>query len=89
MGREHIEKALSEIFVFRFSKDFLGNRDIQQMKLLGKSLSIPARELLHVYYDVKRMFSISIPEEDIAKGRFDTFSNIVDIICKQLDASEK
>jgi acyl carrier protein len=52
------------------------------MKLLGKS-GIPARELLHVYFDVKRTFEITIPEDDVANGRFDTFSHIADIITEQ------
>ena len=88
MSREHIEKMLSDIFIKRFSIDYLENADKQQMKLLGKS-GIPARELLHVYFDVKTNFGISIPEDDIADGRFDTFEHIVDIICEQLAAATR
>jgi len=58
------------------------------MKLLSKTLGIPAREMLHVYFDVKQVFRITIPEVDIAEGRFDTFSHIVDIIEEQLANEE-
>ena len=44
--------------------------------------------MLHVYFDVKQVFRITIPEVDIAEGRFDTFSHIVDIIEEQLANEE-
>ena len=83
MNRYEIEEKMSSIFMKRFSMSFLSNPEMKEMKLLGKS-GIPARELLHVYFDVKRDFGISIPEEDVAEGRFDTYTHIVDIIAKQL-----
>jgi len=67
----------------RFLLDFSHNQEMKEEKILGKS-GIPARELLHVYFDVKETFNISIPEEDIANGNFDTFAHIADIIEKQL-----
>ena len=79
MYRHEIEKKLAEIFMQRFAGDFAEKPEMQHMKLLGKS-GIPARELLHVYFDVQHVFSISIPEKDVAEGRFDTFDHIVDII---------
>ena len=83
MRRIDIEKNLADIFMKRFSLDFLSDTEMRKMKLLGKS-GIPARELLHVYFDVKNIFGISIPEEEVAGGRFDTFAHITDIIEKQL-----
>ena len=83
MQRIEIEKCLSGIFTKRFSLDFLLHTEMKEMKLLGKN-GIPARELLHVYFDVKNIFGISIPEDDVASGRFDTFEHIVDIICEQM-----
>jgi len=80
MQRSEIEKRLAELFIERYSVDFSQN---SEMKLLSKS-GIPARELLHIYFDVKGVFDISIPEEDILKGRFDTFEHIVDIVCEQM-----
>ena len=82
MYRQEVEKELADIFKKRFMMDFLRNPEKKEMKLLSKS-GIPARELLHVYFDVKGIFNISIPEDDVANGRFDTFIHIVDIICEQ------
>jgi len=81
MQRSEIESKLCSIFAKRFSMNFIENTE---MKLLGKS-GIPARELLHVYFDVKNTFGISIPEDDIVAGKFDTFTHIVDIIYEQLN----
>lgn len=83
MHRLEIEKNLAVIFMRRFSIDFLHQPDMKEMKLLSKS-GIPARELLHVYFDVKNIFGIQIPEDDVVKGRFDTFEHITDIIEEQL-----
>ena len=83
MNRHEIEKKLSDIFIKRFSKNVLSKPEMKKMKVLGKA-GIPARELLHVYFDVKNIFGISIPEDDVVKGRFDTFEHIVDIICEQM-----
>jgi len=83
MHRNEIERKLSDIFIRRFSIDFLRNPEIKRMKLLSKD-GIPARELLHVYFDVKNTFDISIPEDDVAGGRFDTFAHITDIVDEQL-----
>ena len=83
MCRMSIEEELARIFMQRFTLDLLNQPETKNFKLLGK-LGLPARELLHVYFDVKRVFGILIPEDDVADGRFDTFANIADIICEQI-----
>jgi acyl carrier protein len=87
MFRHEVEVKLAEVFTRRFSLDFLNNPEMKEMKLLGKS-GIPARELLHVFFDVKNIFDISIPEDDVATGRFDTFVHITDIICEQMSVEQ-
>ena len=84
MCRYEIEKKLADVFIQRFSINFLGNPEMKTMKLLSKD-GIPACELLHVYFDVKKTFGISIPEDAVAAGRFDTFAHIVDVIWEQLN----
>jgi len=84
MNRIEVEKTLADVFNKRFSLDFLNNPKMKEMKLLSRA-GIPARELLHVYFDVKDIFNITVPEEDIDCGRFDTFINITNIICEQLE----
>lgn len=87
MCKDEIENKLAGIFLRRFSMDFLQTPEIKEMKLLSKS-GIPARELLHVYFDVKNVFGISIPEADVARGYFDTFAHIVDIIYEQMPSQD-
>ncbi len=82
MNRQEIENTLADLFMKRFSIDFLKCPEMQSMKLLSKS-GIPAREMLHVYFDIKHLFNISIPEKHITEGRFDTFTHIVDIVWEQ------
>ena len=82
MCRQIVENKLAEIFMSRYSINFLGKPGIKSRKLLNMT-EIPARELLHVYFDVKDSFNIEIPENDVVNGRFDTFEHIVDIIIEQ------
>ena len=83
MYRHEVEERLSRIFIKRSSINFLREPEKRSLKLLSRS-GIPARELLHVYFDVKKAFNVLIPEDDVAGGRFDTFDNIVELIYEQL-----
>lgn len=73
---------LSEIEV-----DFL-KEDIFDQQLLGPTFNFRARNLLYLFFEVEREFSVSIPEEDIANGKFSTLNNIVDIILRQTEKSD-
>ena len=53
---------------------------LQEESLLGPKIRMPARELLHVFFDVEKSFEIRISESDIAKGRFKSFTDIWTII---------
>lgn len=84
MHRAEIEEKLATIFINRFAMDFINNPDMKEMKILSKN-GIPARELLHVYYDVKKTYGITIPEEEIVNRKFDSFNNIVGVIERQFE----
>lgn len=62
---------------------------LQEESLLGPKIRMPARELLHVFFDIEKSFEIMILESDIVKGQFKSFTDIWEIIeknhipCKQ------
>ncbi len=57
---------------------------LQNDNFLGDKINFAPRDLLILFYEIEKEFSISIPESDIINGKFDTFNNIVEIIKKQV-----
>ena len=83
MKRE-INEKLTEILIRRSGIDFSEKTELKNEKLLGMKIGLPARELLHIYFDIERIFNIGIPEEEIVAGNFDTFEHISEIVERQL-----
>ncbi|WP_313563152.1 peptide maturation system acyl carrier-related protein [Ruminiclostridium cellobioparum] len=52
--------------------------------LLYKEIGLEARDLLYLFFDIEKEYNITIPEEVIVDGKFNTFNKIVEIIHNQL-----
>lgn len=77
-----IDKALQEIFFQR-----IGVRICDEAKnkmLLGGEIQCPIRELILVLYDVENVFKISIGENELLQGDFDTYNHIYSLVQKKL-----
>ncbi len=84
-----IKEDLIKIFKNRFDIDFNKlEKDSFSQKLLGKELRLSARDLLYIYFDAMNEFNITIPQEEIAQGKFTTFDGIFEIILKQMNQKE-
>lgn len=79
-----MEKRLYEILEKRSGIRFMENPKLCREKLLGRKIKMPARELLNVFFDVEQEFGITIPEEEILKGHFDTAEDVMEIIKRRL-----
>jgi peptide maturation system acyl carrier-related protein len=80
---DNISETLKRIIQNRYNitiKDDMGNKN-----LLGKDLRIGPGELLYLYFDIEREFSINIPQAAIISDKFNTFNNIVQIIRDELN----
>lgn len=84
MERNETERILSQIMKKRSGVDFLKEQQLQNEKLFGYKIRMPARELLYAYLDIENTFQIQIPETVVANGSFDTFSHIFQIVTEQL-----
>lgn len=80
--KEKIDFKLSEIFRQITGIDFRENMDLKNQKLLGKSIGLTARELVHLYYMIEEQFGIEIGEEIILDGKFDIYNNILEATSK-------
>lgn len=79
-----VYNKLMGIFKYRFDMDFGSMEEAgPDEKLLGKKLKLKPRDLLYLFFDIEKEFGIVIPEQEIHKGNFDTFNNIVRIISSQ------
>ena len=52
--------------------------------LLGPRFRVPARELLHILFDIEGEFSITVTPEDLSGFQFTSIDNIVSIVIKHL-----
>lgn len=80
-----IEK-LKKIFKDRFSIHLnqFGDDSLDK-NLLSHEMGLSARDLVYIFFDVEKEFEITIPQNYIAEGRFNTFNNILDIIKRLKD----
>ncbi len=88
MCRE-IEERLKKLFRVRLNIDFdKYDRSFLGKLLLGREICMTPRDLLYVFFDVEKEFEVKIPQSDIVSGKFITFNNIYEIICRQLETGK-
>ncbi len=82
---DKIKEGLLKIFNQRFNIDFTKwDKDYYTKNLLGEEIQLSARDLLYIFFDVKNRFNITIPQEDIANGKFSTFEGIFEVVESQV-----
>lgn len=92
MNKNEVRVKLNEIFKNVTNVDFLNNaiiNNIQDVKLFAKSIDLNPRYLVYIFFEIQKKFGIKIPQEDIVEGRFATFNDIQQCICKQLNCVEE
>ncbi|SHK27219.1 acyl carrier protein [Clostridium cavendishii DSM 21758] len=88
--RDRVYDTLKNIFMQRFSIDIVQQEGkFLDKHLLGWDIGLSARDLLYLYFDIEKEFGVTIPEDDIAEGKFTTFNNIVEMLCNIFEKSSK
>jgi len=84
-----IEDQLKTILhnLFEIDPEFI-NDDMFNQPLLGSMFKFQARNLLYLLIEIEKRFNISIPEEDIVNGKFNTLNSIADVILCQIEKSD-
>ncbi|QNU67328.1 peptide maturation system acyl carrier-related protein [Ruminiclostridium herbifermentans] len=79
-----VKAGLFRIFKDRFNINLneLGEEYFEK-SILGKDFQLSARDLLYIYFDIKKEFNIIIPEEDIASGKFSTLKGLIEMVANQ------
>lgn len=79
------EKKINEIFMRYSGIDFIANQDDMDKKLMGIELGIAPRTLVYIYCKIEEELGVSIPVKEVVDGKFDTFSNICNVVVKNQD----
>lgn len=75
-----VEKIVYDIFTKRTGIDFEKNHMLRDAPLFGEEIQLLARDLLLIYSDIEATLKVSIPKNEILKGNFNTFENILRIV---------
>ncbi len=84
MNGNNIQMTVAKILEKRSGINFIEHPELQDKKILGSQIGMPARELLHIYFDIEHEFEIKISERDIVSGNFDTLNHIIEIVKNEL-----
>jgi peptide maturation system acyl carrier-related protein len=82
---EEIRNRLSKIFKTRFNLDLdSSDESLRDKPLLGAEIRLAPRDLLYLFLDIEKEFTITIPEQEVVAGKFNSINNIIAIISSQL-----
>jgi acyl carrier protein len=83
--RDMVKEKVLNLFEERFQVNTKHYKEgFCDEELLGKYMRLNGRDLVYLFFDVEKNFDITIPQEDLINGSFNTLNHIIDIICKQL-----
>ncbi len=83
----NIFSRINEIFIDALDMDLnnYNKRDYED-PLLGNKFRLEPRDLLYLFFEIEKKFGITIPEQAVMEGKFDSIKNIYDIVYNQLHA---
>lgn len=83
---------VSELIILlkdKFKVDFSDRwEDVKDKHLLGYTMGMRPRHLVYLFFEIEKVFGITISEKYIIGGNFSTFASIVQIIHNELESKE-
>ena len=79
-----IIEIFSNIMKMLTGIEFERQTELKTEKLLGGRINLKARDLLVVLDNIENAFSVSISEESICDGQFDTYDHILELLFQSL-----
>jgi peptide maturation system acyl carrier-related protein len=80
-----IRNRLNGIIKVKFNLDLDDTgQNLSDSHLLSKEINLAPRDLLYLFSDIEKEFAITIPEQEVVAGNFNSFNNIVTIIHQRL-----
>ncbi len=87
--KENIAEAFAEILKELTNTDFEMNPFLRGEKLLGEKIGLKARDLVVLLYRTEEVFEVSIPDDFICEGNFDTYDHILELLFQLLENQSK
>lgn len=85
LSEENIKDAILNIIYEKFGVKFDRNDvDSLNINLLNEKTKLKARDLLVLFYELEKCYSLEIPVESVIKGEFKSISSISNIIYSHL-----
>ncbi len=81
--KEELVVELNGIFKQRIGIDFTKKTELKNTSLFGDVLRIPVREVVIIFLIVENKFNVTLSQEEILDGKFNTFNNILKLIDKE------
>lgn len=82
--RNEVERVLEDIFFDLWHVDMGLGSNLRDKKLLGSKVNMEARDLVVLLYTLEERLGTHIENTSIANGMFDTFEDIMELICSTL-----
>lgn len=76
-----LEEIFNSLFNIQFQKLPI---ELYDKALLGREFNLSSTDLLCLYMEIEKQFKISIPQEEVGKGNFNSINNIINIIAFNL-----
>lgn len=89
IDQSDIVSKLISILNDKFKVDFSDRwKEVKDKPLLGYSIKMRPRHLVYLFFEIEKVFGITISQEHIIDGKFNTFENIVGIILDELKSKK-
>ncbi len=81
----NIDKTLVKLLNEKYNLNVdIENIDVLNKNIMGTEFNLSPVDMLCLFFDVENLFNIRIPQEDIVSGKFNSFSNIINMISELL-----
>lgn len=81
---EKIADAFAQIMKEVTEAEFDKEPVLRQEKLLGEKIDLKARDLVVLLYRTEDVFDVSVPDDFICDGNFDTYDHILGLLLQLL-----
>lgn len=83
---EKIVESFAQTMKELTGTDFNQKPSLRREKLLGGKVGLKARDLVVLLYRTEEVFGVSIPDDFICDGNFDTYDHILELMFQLLSS---
>lgn len=89
INRDEVRDSLINLIDEKYIKGFKENEILKNKNFFGKDIKMFPSDVLNLFFDIEKCFNITIPEDSIISGKFNSFNNVLEIIMSELELMRK